>query len=264
MYTRDTLVLLKHLLESGLAKTAIADQFGISRRLIYQLIATGQLERDLSDDTLPRRRAAAGVAKLAAVTPLIEARLATYPALSAMRLFTECRAAGYGGGYSQLTALVRHFPGVSIFNVGDLLAQVRAVMDKAITAVQSVFAYTLLAGLTVLLAAVQASRDERRYETAILRVLGAGRAQLVRNTVAEFAALGLLAGLLAAGGAALGGWLLARQLELHYHFDGWLWSAGVVGAVATPPLSAGLSMRHATSRRPYGNCAAIGSSKCRS
>ena len=108
MYTRDSLVLLKHLLESGLSKTAIADQLGISRRLVYQLIATGQLERDLSDDTVPRRRATTGVAKLAAVTPLIEARLATYPALSAMRLFAECRAAGYTGGYSQLTALVRH------------------------------------------------------------------------------------------------------------------------------------------------------------
>ena len=62
---------------------------------------------------------------------------------------------------------------MSIFNVGDLLAQVRAVIDKAATAVQSVFAFTLLAGLTVLLAAVQASRDERRYETAMLE--GAGR-----------------------------------------------------------------------------------------
>ena len=107
MYTRDTLVLLKHLLESGLSKTAIADQLGISRRLVYHLIATGQLDRDLGDGAIPRLRSITGVAKLAAVTPLIEERLATYPALSAIRLFAECRAAGYTGGYSQLTALVR-------------------------------------------------------------------------------------------------------------------------------------------------------------
>ena len=62
-----------------------------------------------------------------------------------------------------------------MFNVGDLLAQVRAVIDKAVTAVQSVFLFTLLAGLTVLFAAVQASSEERGYEIAILRVLGAGR-----------------------------------------------------------------------------------------
>jgi transposase len=107
MYTRDTLVLLKHLLESGLSKTAIADQLGISRRLVYHLIATGQLDRDLGDGAMPRLRSTTGVAKLASVTPLIEERLATYPALSAIRLFAECRAAGYLGGYSQLSALVR-------------------------------------------------------------------------------------------------------------------------------------------------------------
>jgi transposase len=107
VYTRDTLVLLQHYLDSGLSKTAIADQLGISRRLVYQLIATGQLDRELGDGATPRMWASASVTKLAAVTPLIVARLATYPALSSVRLFAECRAAGYTGGYSQLTALVR-------------------------------------------------------------------------------------------------------------------------------------------------------------
>ena len=107
MYTRDTLVLLRHYLDSSLAKTVIADQLGISRRLVYHLIATGQLDRDLGDDATPRARGSVGIAKVAAVTPLIEARLAAFSALSAVRLFAECRAAGYTGGYSQLTAVVR-------------------------------------------------------------------------------------------------------------------------------------------------------------
>ena len=83
MYTRDTLVLLRHYLDSGLAKTAIADQLGISRRLVYHLIATGQLDRDLGHDATPRTRASGGIAKLAAVTALIEARLAAFPAFPA-------------------------------------------------------------------------------------------------------------------------------------------------------------------------------------
>jgi putative ABC transport system permease protein len=149
-----------------------------------------------------------------------------------------------------LTELVRRFPSVSIFNVGDLLAQVRSVIDKAVTAVQSVFAFTLLAGLTVLLAAVQASRDERRYETAILRVLGAGRSLLMRSALAEFAALGLLAGLLAASGAALGGWLLARQLELHYRSSMVLWTAGVLGTMLVVALSGWLATRPALNQPP--------------
>lgn len=56
MYARDTLVLLRHFLESGLSKTAIANQLSISRRLVYHLIATGQLDRDLGEDAVPRTR----------------------------------------------------------------------------------------------------------------------------------------------------------------------------------------------------------------
>ncbi|MGH8253100.1 MAG: ABC transporter permease [Steroidobacteraceae bacterium] len=149
-----------------------------------------------------------------------------------------------------LTELVRRFPSVSIFNVGDLLAQVRSVIDKAVTAVQSVFAFTLLAGLTVLLAAVQASRDERRYETAIMRVLGASRSLLMRSALAEFAALGLLAGVLAASGAALGGWLLARQLELHYRASLTLWVLGVLSTMLIVAASGLLAVRPALNQPP--------------
>ncbi len=61
---------------------------------------------------------------------------------------------------------------------------------------------------------------------------------------------GLLAGLLAASGAAVGGWLLARQLELHYHFDGWLWLAGVVGAALLVCASGWLAVRPVLSQAP--------------
>ncbi len=149
-----------------------------------------------------------------------------------------------------LTTLVRRFPSVSIFNVGDLLAQVRSVIDKAATAVQSVFAFTLLAGITVLLAAVQASRDERRYEAAILRALGAGRGMLLGSALAEFAGLGLLAGLLAATVAAFGGLLLAQALELRYRFNAMMWLAGVAGTILIMAISGWLAVRPVLNREP--------------
>jgi transposase len=105
VYSRETLVLLRHLLESGQPKAAIARELGISRRLVYHLIKTGHVDRDFAVDAPRQRRQGPG--KLAAFVPLIEQRLADYPALSATRLLTECRAAGYTGGYSQLTAWVR-------------------------------------------------------------------------------------------------------------------------------------------------------------
>jgi putative ABC transport system permease protein len=145
-----------------------------------------------------------------------------------------------GGAMAQL---VHHFPGVSIFNVGDLLAQVRAVIDKAVTAVQSVFLFTLLAGLTLLLAAVQASREERLYETAVLRVLGARRSMIFTSMLVEFALIGALAGLLAASGASLGGAWLAHALDLQYRFNALLWITGVIGALIVVGAAGTLATR---------------------
>jgi len=106
---------------------------------------------------------------------------------------------------------------VSIFDIDELLTQVRAVLDKAALAVQSVFVFTLFAGLTVLLAAVQSSRDERRYESAMLRTLGASRGVVVQGVLAEFATLGGLSGLLAAAGASVGAYFLTTHwLDLRY------------------------------------------------
>ena len=145
---------------------------------------------------------------------------------------------------------VRRFPTVSVFDVGSLLAQVRTMIDKAVTAVQSVFIFTLLAGLTVLLAAVQASRDERRYETAVLRVLGARRGMIVRSVLTEFSALGLLAGVLAASGAAFGGYMLARQLELNYRFDLPFWLSGVAGTVIIVGFAGWIATRSVLNHPP--------------
>jgi len=99
-------VLLRHLLEEGVPKTVIADRLGVSRRVIYHWIETGQLDRDLSEPPPPRQRAVHAT-KLDAYKAIIDTRLATLPELSAVRLFEECRAAGYAGGLTQLKVYVR-------------------------------------------------------------------------------------------------------------------------------------------------------------
>ena len=123
--------------------------------------------------------------------------------------------------------LMRSFPSVTAIDLDAVLGQVRDVMDKAALAVQAVFVFTLLAGLTVLWAAVQATRDERRYESAMLRTFGASKKRVLGGVAAEFIAIGLLAGVLAAAGATLAGWLLAENLfELEYSFSFALWIYG--------------------------------------
>jgi putative ABC transport system permease protein len=150
-----------------------------------------------------------------------------------------------------LAELAHRFPSVSIFDIEELLAEVRAVLDKAALAVQSVFVFTLFAGLTVLLAAVQSSRDERRYESAMLRTLGASRGTVVQGVLAEFVTLGCLSGLIAAAGASLAAYFLTtRWLELRYAFDLTPWGIGVVGGALLVAAGGWLATRSVVNQPP--------------
>lgn len=116
------------------------------------------------------------------------------------------------GRTARLAPLMREYPNLSLLDIQAILARVREVMERVSQAVQLVMAFSLAAGVLVLLAALQATAAERRYDSAVLRTLGARRGQLRGAMLVEFAALGLLAALPAAGAAAAIGMVVARQL----------------------------------------------------
>ena len=127
-----------------------------------------------------------------------------------------------------LAGLVRSFPGITLFDVDTLLGQVRTIIERAVWAVQYVFAFSLLAGIVVLVAAIDSTRSQRRIEAALLRTLGASNAQLRATVMSEFLLLGLISGVLAATFASGIGYALAtRVFDLAYRFDPWLWLAGL-------------------------------------
>ena len=155
-----------------------------------------------------------------------------YPTTYITSLYVDERAR------ADVLDLMRAFPSVTAIDLDAILGQVRDVMDKAALAVQAVFIFTLLAGLTVLWAAVQATRDERRYESAVLRTFGATRRRVLGGVATEFIAIGLLAGVLAASGASVAGYLLATNLfELEYHFSLALWLTGPLAGMVFVGLS---------------------------
>jgi putative ABC transport system permease protein len=155
------------------------------------------------------------------------------------------------GSARSLSQLAHRFPSVSIFDIDELLGQVRNVLDKATLAVQSVFIFTLFAGLTVLLAAVQSSRDERRYESAMLRTLGASRSTVIKGVLSEFVTLGALSGLVASVGASIAAYYLTTQwLELRYTFEILPWVEGVLGGALLVATGGWLATRSVVNQPP--------------
>jgi putative ABC transport system permease protein len=155
------------------------------------------------------------------------------------------------GSGEAIAGVVRDHPGITVLDVEAILSRVRAIIDQGTRAVEYVFAFTLLAGVIVLVAAVQASRGERRVEIALLRTLGASGRRLRAILAAEFAALGLLAGLIAAVGAAAIGWAITdRVLGLPYHLNPWLFVLGMGGGVAGITAAGLVTTRRLRSERP--------------
>ncbi|UCV30131.1 ABC transporter permease [Ferribacterium limneticum] len=154
--------------------------------------------------------------------------------------------------------LVKRFPNLTLIDVAAIVQQLQSVIGQVAGAVQFVFIFTLLAGAIVLYSALLTAFDERRYELAVMRALGAQRQQLARAMVLELAIIGGMAGLFAATGAMVLGRLVSAQvfeLELGFGFVllpmtvaggalvstaiGWL---AVRRLVRTPPL---LALRNA-------------------
>ncbi len=123
-----------------------------------------------------------------------------------------------------LNELVRDFPSVTVFDIDALLSQVRVIMEQVIRTVEFVFGFTLLAGIIVMLAALQTTHDERSYESALLSSLGASRKQILASLAAEFVTLGLIAGVLAAFSATGVELLLAKfVLKIDVSINPWVW-----------------------------------------
>ena len=118
-------------------------------------------------------------------------------------------------------------------------------------AVQFLFVFALIAGLVVVYAALASSRDERINEAAVMRSLGASRRQLFAAQMIELAASGLLAGVMAAFGSILVGWILATQVfDFAYHPAWWLPLAGALGGSLLSAMAGWLGLRDVVGRPP--------------
>lgn len=108
--------------------------------------------------------------------------------------------------------LAERFSNVSTLDLTVVQESLERLLSRVVLAVRSTALFTLITGTLVLIAALATSRYQRVREGALLRTLGATRGQVLRVAVAEYAALGVLAALVATGLAALAGWLLAKFL----------------------------------------------------
>jgi putative ABC transport system permease protein len=154
--------------------------------------------------------------------------------------------------------LVERFPNVSVIDLTAIMGQVKRISDQVSRAVEFVFLFAIAAGLVVLFAAITSTQDERVFEGAVMRTLGASRRQMVLTQLSEFLAIGLLAGAVAAAGAVgLAIVLSERVLGVPYEFDWVVPVAGLLAGGAGVAIAGLLGTRRAVDSPPLAAIRAL-------
>lgn len=143
-----------------------------------------------------------------------------------------------------LNNLLQQFTNFTVIDVASLMNQVRDIMQKLATAIGFVFTFCIVAGLVVLYAALVATREARIRESALLRVLGASRAQTAQAMLIEFACIGTVSATVAVLVASALSFYLSRFiLDIPYQFNGPLALSVFVAAFIFIPLAAWLVIK---------------------
>ncbi|MDP1645796.1 MAG: ABC transporter permease [Thiobacillus sp.] len=234
----------------------ISVESGMAERL--NLVVGDQLAFQVGDQTLAARITSIRSVKWDSMQPnffviFAPGQLDALPASSIASVYVPPNAAGVLPGF------VKTFPGITVLALDKLIANIEAVFDRIIGAIQLLLGFLLAAGMAVVIATLLASLDARQQEAVLLRTLGAQRAYLAKGLWSEFIALGLLAGLLASACAEIAMALIANRLfELPLHLHPWLWLALPLAGALLVGMSGWLTTRHITRVPPMQSIRELG------
>jgi putative ABC transport system permease protein len=151
------------------------------------------------------------------------------------------------------SAVVAAFPNITAIPIREVLERVGAMLDQIALAVRLVAAFSIGAGLIVMAGALAITRQQRLYQSVILKTLGATRGFVSRVFAVEYALLGAAAGVAGSALAALLAWAVLRfALDVPWRWAPGTLLAGVVTATALALAVGFLGTRRLLGRRPLG------------
>jgi len=109
-------------------------------------------------------------------------------------------------------AAVQKFPNVSVIDLSLVIHTLDAILGRIAFAIRFMALFSLAVGIIVLASAVVTSRYQRLHECALLRALGASRAQIRQILLIEYLFLGSLAAATGLLLAVVASWALAYYL----------------------------------------------------
>jgi putative ABC transport system permease protein len=109
-----------------------------------------------------------------------------------------------------LDELGQAFPNVTGIQIREAVLMVSGIVSSIASAASIGAIATLITGFLILIGAASASSEQRAYETAILKTLGATRREILISFALRAAMVGTLAAIVALGAGLLGGWAVSN------------------------------------------------------
>jgi putative ABC transport system permease protein len=107
---------------------------------------------------------------------------------------------------------VEKYPNVTSIDLRSIQQTIERIVASVALAIRFMALLSLATGVVVLIGALATSRYQRMREAALLKTLGATRSQVIRVMVTEYAALGVLASIVAMALSTIGGWALMKWI----------------------------------------------------
>ncbi len=150
-----------------------------------------------------------------------------------------------------LNTLVKKYPGTTILEVDLILQQFKTILTQLTQGINYLLYFALMAGFAVLFAAVYATLDNRIYEGALMRTLGANRSFLRKTHIIEFSTLGLISGLLAVViSEAIMYALYTQVMAMEYHPSFFLWAIIPLTGALFVGMAGCWGIRHVLNKSP--------------
>ena len=109
-----------------------------------------------------------------------------------------------------LDELGQAFPNVTGIQIREAVLMVSGIVSSIASAASIGAIATLITGFLILIGAASASSEQRAYETAVLKTLGATRREILVSFALRSSMIGALAASVALGAGLLGGWAVSN------------------------------------------------------
>jgi putative ABC transport system permease protein len=139
-----------------------------------------------------------------------------------------------------LRDLASSYPNITAIRVRDAIDQVLVIVGGISQATRYGALVTLLTGFLVLIGAAAAGERARTYEAAVLKTLGATRAQILASFALRAALLGVIAAVIALAAGILGGWAVATFIMDDSYVIAWGNAFGIISCGVLASLIASL------------------------